>query len=205
MTDRARWWTAVAVAIGLALVGGSAVGFAAARSGRPPVSTLVPLAEDPTTPPPTSAAPTRSATPSPRPAATRSRTPSPTPTPTPKPTPTPSRTPSPSPTPSPTPIPRTDVAYVTVQNTFTETVEVQINGVRWTLLRGRSVDVEVVPAPNLNDGVSVTWVAYPACGQGDADHYFDAGKHYRVLVRPEAGCQRDNQTVAGPQFTVQPA
>jgi hypothetical protein len=205
-----RQWLVVGVALGVALVGGSATGLAVARRGDR-TSTLQPLAAEPAQP----ASPTPSRRPAPptRSPAAPSATPSPirtrAPAPAPSGTPTPARTPARTPSRTPSPTARTDVAYVRIDNTFPGTVVVGVHGTHgttFTLQAGQHLDVEVLPEPSGNDGVSAGSADHPTCGMGDAGPYFTVGKHYRLVIfEQQDACQVEGGPFGAPFFRVDPA
>lgn len=194
-----RSWLVVGVTLGVALVGGSAVGVVAARHRDRP-STLEPLAVEPSSAPPTTVLATT---------APPTTAPPTTPPPTTVPPTTPPPTTVPPTTRPPSPTPRHDVAYVRIDNTFSGTVVVRVhgtNGTKFTLQAGRHLDIEVLPDPGGNDVVSVGSADHPTCGMGDADKYFTVGKHYRLVIYEQKdACQVDGGPYGAPFFRVDPA
>jgi hypothetical protein len=126
------------------------------------------IAASPTaTPTPEMASPTPSAAPSPSPTPAPTRAPS---------------TPTPRPTPTPAPTPKTTVTVLIV-NEFQNAVHVTLNDVtRNDVKPGQQITVEVVPASDNHDSISVRDTGHSGCGMGDADNYFDLGNSYRARV-----------------------
>lgn len=46
----------------------------------------------------------------------------------------------------------------------------------------RTKFLPVTPASNGYDGISVTWLKYPGCGNGDGDNFFNAGHRYKIVI-----------------------
>jgi hypothetical protein len=199
-----RSWLVVGVTLGVALVGGSAAGIAAARHREAP-STLQPLAAEPSSAPPTTVLATTASPTTPPPTTAPPMTPPPT---TPPPT-TPPPTTVPPTTRPPSPTPRHDVAYVRIDNTFSGTVVVGVHGTharKFTLQAGQHLDLEVLPEPNGNDTISVGSADHPTCGMGDAGRYFTVGKRYRLVIYEQKdSCQVEGGPVGAPFFRVDPA
>jgi hypothetical protein len=92
-------------------------------------------------------------------------------------------------------------ASVTLVNSFPDTVRITVGGHSYDLVSGQQFGpVAVVPAANGNDVLSVAIVAQPTCGMGDAGHYFDPAKSYRLTITATLGACLNYPH--GPEFTV---
>jgi hypothetical protein len=49
------------------------------------------------------------------------------------------------------------------------------------------VDVVVIPSPSGNDTVTLTSRTTPACGVGDADNLFEAGRRFTFTISTSSG------------------
>lgn len=68
-------------------------------------------------------------------------------------------------------------------------VEVKVNDDIHQKLRygDRTKFVPVTPESSGYDAISVTWLKYPTCGNGDGDNYFNAGHRYKIIISSKNG------------------
>lgn len=97
-------------------------------------------------------------------------------------------------------------AKVSIINRYTGAVQVTVDGHSYTVASQAAVGpVTVTPAASGNDIISVTSVADPTCGVGDAMKYFYAGSSYELQIAAGGGrCTTSNGGITGPSFNVAP-
>lgn len=174
---------AMAGVVAAALLAGGAVGYVATRDSDDDPGSVVALDETPS--------PTPTVTPSPTPSAVLTTIAPPTLVPT---TVAPTTT---SPTPKPTP--KRAVAHVVADNGSNETAKVSIDSMTFFLGSGDTRRIDVVPAANGNDVITVASREHPTCGRGDV-FGLKAGRTYRLVIKTTPGCEVDGKPVTYPGF-----
>jgi hypothetical protein len=203
----------LAVAVSVAVIGGSALAVVATRDRKPAPDSLVPVnpvaapvVDVPAGTP--SASPTEAPTPSTKPSPTATPAATETAAPTAEPThaPSPTVTHPAKPTSSPAaPAPDPGMALVLIDNRSTVDARVTMNGGHWNVPAHTKKTVQVKPEPAYHDEVDVADAGHDGCGMADGYHYFAPDESFTLNITPKRNCYQGSVLVESLTWAMTPA